>query len=300
MKNLGISITIGLITVIAIIALAVVNCMHGERPTAEAPAEIRIVHADTLPAWQTAYMLNEIKDFRRFIEAERKEYQQFLARTYSTVGILISTLAAILTFLGIQSLKNLREKAAKELEQARKEIQQQAEAQYKAELNALLETKFKDNEKLVDALHELARKQTLWRNTCIGISGGKEEDLRQFEKNEKKYFEGVKDLQIDNIKKEEDWSKYHAVIHLYTPTEPGKDGKDKYDARLVNEILPMLKEKQVPLILYNFYHKANNGRVDETTRKEINNYFWGSFANYPFSLIANTYDAVTLRIQVTP
>ncbi len=291
-KNVLVPICIAVTILVTMAALFIVNGYFESKtpPAAASEPQIQIqIRADTLPAWQTAYMLNEIKDYRRFIEKERQEYQHFLTRTYSTVGILITALAAILTFLGIQSLKDLKTKAEKKLTQAKKEIQEKVEAHYQKELSKTIKEKLEEDQALVEALQILARKQAVWYKAKILVTGSKEV-LAKMEKNEMPFFE-KRDAEVEfevlPIREGIDFSAYSAIIHTYS-----KNQETDSDKGLIEQLFPKIKEKAIPLIVYDHYQ---GGKVDEKTFKEISNYFHGSIANFPFSLIANTYDAITLH-----
>lgn len=300
--------------IIGILAIVWINwdaLQETSPPQASTNPVILDIQADTLPAWQTGFMLAEIKEYRKYIEQERREYQSFLTRIYSTLGILISALAGIVAFLGIKTLGDLRAKSMTELEEAKKEIEKEAKAVMEAKLSTLVEEKLSSKDELVQALQRVALTQAVWQKAKI-LMVGAEEDLERMRQTIRPYFDKSK-VQIDT----KTWTDqltvvgYDAVIRYYRPDAILKDldgeaitdhaGKPvNYDGVLINEMLPVLQRTQTPLILYTYRPHLKDNRVDAQTFAKVNAYLHGTMANFPFSLIANTYDAITLHQSMNP
>lgn len=287
----GIYLVVALsLTLAAIVALYLIS--QTERIQVIDRANSPVVSADTLAAGPSAYLLTELQQYRSFIEVERREYQQFLTRMYATIGVLIAALGGILTFLGIKTLEDLKRKSEEKIEQARKEIQEQTEQKMQAKLSELVDERLGEKEHLVAALQQLASQRTLWDKAKIRIfaDGADEKAINGFEK---RYFEngGAETVKVGPFSEKEPLDEFQALIYCYRPKIKGEP-----DKRLVEDLLPKLEEKRLPLIVYDYHYKEEEW-IHREDKKALSEYPYGALANVPFSLIANTYDAVTLNMS---
>lgn len=241
--------------------------------------------ADSLAIGPSAYLLAEIKDYRGYIEAERREYQDFLTRIYSIIGVLLAALSGILGFLGLRSLQDLRDKGFREIEQARDAIRQEVEAQMRHDLGRLVEEKLSEKEHLVTALQSLAAKQAVWDRARIRIIAPAAE-LAKMGEVELGYF-GQAQLDTQPWQETEPIPDCDALIYVYQYAEG--EGADPG----LGKVLAALRGRRIPLIVYNYYHPAP--LIDKADKAALDRYPFGVLANAPFTLIANTYDAITLH-----
>ena len=253
-----------------------------------------VLSADTLVAGPSAYLLTELQQYRSFIEVERREYQQFLTRVYATIGVLIAALVGGLTFLGIKTLEDLKRKSGEKIEAVQAEIQAKTEAQMAAKLSELMEQKLGEKEHLVTALQQLASRQATWMGAKLRIIA-QGESLPRIREYEAAYFQkaGAAVGEPGPWLPSEQPEDYQALMYAYPP-----EVANGSDAFLVETLLPALRGKRVPLIVYNFYHPGSF--IAKSDKTALDQYPFGVLANSPFTLIANTYDAVTLNLSQFP
>ncbi|MEM7657620.1 MAG: hypothetical protein AAF399_15925 [Bacteroidota bacterium] len=325
----GWGIGAGILVVLAIGAIGWINWGAVKALPADSPSaqpSILEIRADTLPAWQTGFMLAEIKEYRTYIEQERREYQSFLTRTYSTLGILISALAGVLAFLGVKTLQDLRTKGMAELEAARTAIETETRKKLEAELGRLMKQKLAENEDLVGALQQIARKQVLWEQAKIRMVVPNPDLLPELEKREIAILKQGKAM-VNHAPYDpaENLDTYNVIIHCYFPNRsrqkqfPQKDGTIKvqeiqYDGVLVDQLLPQLsssleyqmqptgsssRKHLIPVILYDFHENKGSKRIDPHTMEHLKAYELGLPANSPITLFSNTYDAITFPTTIS-
>jgi hypothetical protein len=250
-----------------------------------------VISTDTLAAGPSAFLLAELTDYRRYIEVERREYQSFLTRVYATIGVLIAALAGGLTFLGIKTLSEVKRQSEEKIEQAQAEVLRQTEATLQAKLGELVDQKLSEKERLVTALEQLASRQAAWIGARLRIVA-EGETLAKMKALEISYFRAAH----AEVGEPGPWQPgesvngYQAIIYAYQPGEGAGS-----DACLVKELLPSLQGLSMPLIVYNFYHP--DPFVATSDKAALDQYPFGVLANSPFTLIANTYDAVTLNLS---
>ncbi len=305
---------------IALMALTAIGVLYGifVSGSSEAPnegklssaPEIQLVTSDTLPAWQTTYMLNEIKDYRRYIEKERQAYQDLLTRIYGAVGILIAAVAGIVGFFGIKTLQDLKAQSLVRIEQAKEEIEAKTRLQMAEQLSLLVQDKLSESTEVVAALLMLARKEAIWQGARIRVISRYEPYLTKMQAFEiRKLRNGGATVDDSDWQPSEDLSMYDAIIYAYHDAKTINIEKEdeeghthneqiRYDAVLTEELLPALEHKSIPLIVYNYYHP--DPFIDRKKSKSaLDEYPYGMLANAPFTLMANAYDAITLKESIS-
>lgn len=90
---------------------------------------------------QFDYLTQDTKDFKEFIQRERKEHQEFLENLYQKTcwagGLLISLFIGLASFFGWKSLKNIEQQVESEIKNKAKQVIDEANSEIEKHLSIL-------------------------------------------------------------------------------------------------------------------------------------------------------------------
>ncbi len=224
------------------------------------------------------YLREELNAYRAFLEKERKEHRAFLEEAYRRSMIIISVflavlaaLGGVLTFLGVRTLRNIRESAR---------------LAYQNQIKSLLDTELVATERKIEALKRLIRHEEMWANARLRFVG-EEAHLNSFRRNELGYFGGLKaNFDVHPLRDRESFAGYDAVVHYFAPDENQEDP-------MLQNLLERLQGQTIPLIVYT--HGLWIDRHAQTKR-ELDAYQFQTMANNIITLLNNTSDAFRLKL----
>ena len=232
------------------------------------------------------FLKEEMKNFRAFVEKERKEHRQFLEYHYTKSGNMVtiflsilSAFGAVLTFLGIRSIRTLRE---------------QAKLEYQSSLKALISEQQQSTEEKLQALRSLIDQESLWRKARLAFfaedafhTGIQNKELTHFTSR-------MTQVHLQNPAQSINWDSYpyDVCIYRFNPTDP-QEGIDPVLEAFIETLPTQDFTKIIPLVIY----APSSLRVKESTQEKLNEYRIFSIANNEITLVNNTSDAFRFRIR---
>lgn len=269
----------------------------------------------------------ELKNYREFLQNETNRYQQFLQneinrkqeQLYNTFNILIGAMTVILLLVfwwlgqskrefkkelqekyeaAVQELNQYKDEEMKEIKEQMNQETEKAKAQLAHELgrveeliNAKIQAQVQEG--LNDSKFHQAFKTNLYNELSLTSSRvwitGSEEEVKELERLEipllkKRGFEDVmvQPFDLKKIQSAVRDGKIDLLVYSCGETE-----KEKIQTELVQlaKFLTVRKEK-IPLVVYTYRLKS---RVEE---KEINDYPFIDYANFPTTLSANIFSLI--------
>lgn len=236
------------------------------------------------------YVLTESKDFKTFVERERKQHQTFLEWTYKTGLALIGFAIALLGYIGFR----IKEDAKEKLEALKKEAIEKAKLEFDKNIKVTFDNELQNTKADLVYLKNLIEKEIYWDNAKILVIGAKHDKGKVFNQLEME-LEYIKNRKVD-IDKEIynsnlDLNSYDLILYKYTPLKPQED-KPEEDQDLIDLIEKMEKLSMMPLVVY---APEKDIPRDTYTNKAVFAYKHQILAKSIFSLWSNTFDALMVK-----
>lgn len=238
---------------------------------------------------QLSFLKDEIKDYRQFIQQERIQHQQFLERTITLSGIIITLSVSILAFLGFGTRKEIRDNIKDIKKKASEDFEtkiQKAKNEFDKKANQLLlsHPAIQNVKDRFQAISDLVN-QVLEAKKGKYVIISESEELQRLKKEELEIFENSLNrphLFISGGNEVLQPTEFDVIVYR---SKVDEDGEDLY---LKDRLLPSLlrSEPRPPLVIY-----TKRDRLKGETEKKLSEYTMAHLANNTISLIDNTASA---------
>lgn len=206
------------------------------------------------------FLKEQTKEFRRFIETERKQHQEFLQWSIYVVSIIIVVVSVIFGLFGLKTINDAKKGIGRSVKEKFDEYIDENTEKIKITVNDIAEKVIQE-------------KLNLKKSICFLVPGSLQKNV---EDNEVDMLRrrGFENIELKPIEESID-DKYDLVIFHYQEVQQYQEAQQENLTKLVSS----LEENPKPLIVY----FPGEGRVN---KEAFEKYKWHVLANTPLTLVS--------------
>lgn len=242
------------------------------------------------------HVLTESREFKSFVETERKQHQAFLEWTYRTGLALIGFAIALLGYIGFR----VKEDAKEKLEELKKEAIEKAKLEFDKNIKVTFDNELQNTRDNLHYLNGIIKQEGHWdKAKILVISSFNDKDAFNNMKEELAFINQRK-IEVDTtfFNDNLELNGYDLIIYKFLPTSSNildENGKNKTvqneDEELIKLVTKVKEFETLPLIVY----APNSFLAAPKTKNTVSGYKYQIFANSIFSLWNNTFDALKVK-----